>query len=58
MKIHTKLTLGTDKQGKIPVKSIVKTFAQNKEDRKRIEKALDAAGLSSGKVSCTILKVS
>ena len=40
MKIHTKLTIMTDKQGKIPVKSIVKAFAQNKEDRKKVEKAL------------------
>lgn len=26
-------------------------FAQNKEDRKRVEKALDISGLPSGKVS-------
>lgn len=26
-------------------------FTQNKEDRKRVEKALDIAGLPSGKVS-------
>lgn len=30
--------------------SIIKLFAQNKEDRKRVEKALDVTGLPSGKV--------
>lgn len=29
--------------------SIIKMFAQNKEDRKRVEKALDISGLPSGK---------
>lgn len=29
---------------------ITKMFAANKEDRKRVEKALDATGLPSGKV--------
>lgn len=29
--------------------SIIKIFAQNKEDRKRVEKALDVSGLPSGK---------
>ncbi|CAL8090516.1 unnamed protein product [Orchesella dallaii] len=48
-KQHTRLSILTDKQGKIPIKNITKTFAQNKEDRKRVEKALDAAGLPSGK---------
>ncbi|ODN05604.1 1-phosphatidylinositol 4,5-bisphosphate phosphodiesterase beta-1, partial [Orchesella cincta] len=48
-KMHTRLTILTDKQGKIPIKTITKSFAQNKEDRKRVEKALDAAGLPSGK---------
>lgn len=49
-KIHTRLTILVDKQGKIPVKNIIKTFTQHKDDRKRVEKALDAAGLPSGKV--------
>ena len=30
--------------------SIVKMFAQNKEDRKRVEKALDTSGFPSTKV--------
>ena len=49
-KIHTKLTIMTDQQGKIPVKNIIKTFAVNKDDRKKVEKALEASGISTGKV--------
>ncbi|XP_020812640.1 1-phosphatidylinositol 4,5-bisphosphate phosphodiesterase classes I and II isoform X2 [Drosophila serrata] len=49
-KAHTKLCLQVDKTGRIPVKNIIKLFAQNKEDRKRVEKALDVTGLPSGKV--------
>lgn len=30
--------------------SILKTFAQNKEDRKKVEKALESSGLPSNKV--------
>lgn len=48
-KAHTRLTLMIDKSGRIPSKNILKLFAQNKEDRKRVEKALDIAGLPSGK---------
>ncbi|KAI5710332.1 hypothetical protein M8J76_004936 [Diaphorina citri] len=48
-KAHTKLCLLLDKAGKIPVKTITKMFAANKEDRKRVEKALDLTGLPSGK---------
>ncbi|XP_069691797.1 1-phosphatidylinositol 4,5-bisphosphate phosphodiesterase classes I and II isoform X2 [Periplaneta americana] len=48
-KAHTKVTLLTDKTGKIPIKNVVKLFAQNREDRKRVEKALDISGLPSGK---------
>ena len=29
--------------------SIIKTFATNKDDRRRVEKALDVSGLPSGK---------
>ncbi|KAK3909225.1 1-phosphatidylinositol 4,5-bisphosphate phosphodiesterase beta-3 [Frankliniella fusca] len=42
MKVHTKLCLQVDKNGNIPVKSIVKMFAQNKEDKKRVEEALQS----------------
>ncbi|XP_043251916.1 1-phosphatidylinositol 4,5-bisphosphate phosphodiesterase classes I and II [Colletes gigas] len=48
-KAHTKLTLTADKSEKIPAKNIIKMFAQNKEDRKRVEKALDISGFPSGK---------
>ncbi|XP_011296574.1 1-phosphatidylinositol 4,5-bisphosphate phosphodiesterase classes I and II isoform X2 [Musca domestica] len=48
-KAHTKLCLQIDKSGNIPVKNIVKMFAQNKDDRKRVEKALENTGLPSGK---------
>ncbi|XP_075154088.1 phospholipase C at 21C isoform X2 [Haematobia irritans] len=49
-KAHTKLCLQADKSGSIPVKNIVKMFAQNKDDRKRVEKALENTGLPSGKL--------
>lgn len=48
-KAHTRLALTADKSGKIPVKNIIRMFTQNKEDRKRVEKALDISGLPSGK---------
>ena len=35
--------------------SIIKMFTQNKEDRKRVEKALDIASLPSGKVNDLII---
>lgn len=31
--------------------SIIRIFAQNKDDRKRVEKALDISGFPTGKVS-------
>lgn len=48
-KAHTRITLMTDKNDKISVKNIIKMFAQNKDDRKKVEKALEAAGMPSGK---------
>ncbi|XP_026463392.1 1-phosphatidylinositol 4,5-bisphosphate phosphodiesterase classes I and II-like [Ctenocephalides felis] len=48
-KAHTKLCLQVDKSGKIPIKNIIRLFASNKDDRRRVEKALDASGLPSGK---------
>ncbi|VVC28951.1 C2 domain,PH domain-like,PLC-like phosphodiesterase, TIM beta/alpha-barrel [Cinara cedri] len=48
-KTHTKLNLLVDKNGKIPIKNILKTFAQNKDDRKKVEKALESSGLPSNK---------
>ncbi|XP_013185312.1 1-phosphatidylinositol 4,5-bisphosphate phosphodiesterase classes I and II [Amyelois transitella] len=48
-KMHTKIVLKADKSGKILVKNIVRLFAQNKEDKKRVEKALSESGLPTGK---------
>ncbi|KAF7990398.1 hypothetical protein HCN44_000203 [Aphidius gifuensis] len=48
-KAHTKLVLGADKNNTIPSKNIIKMFASNKEDRKRVEKALEISSLPSGK---------
>lgn len=39
----------TDKNDKIPVKNIIKMVTQNKDDRKKVERALEAAGLPCGK---------
>ncbi|KAK0178807.1 hypothetical protein PV327_007657 [Microctonus hyperodae] len=48
-KAHTKLVLGADKSGNLPVKNILKMFPSNKDDRKRVEKALEVSSLPSGK---------
>ncbi|KAG8201638.1 hypothetical protein JTE90_012706 [Oedothorax gibbosus] len=48
-KALTKVKLLTDRDGKIPVKNIVKMFAQHKDDKKRVEKALEGCGFPSGK---------
>ncbi|XP_033226489.1 1-phosphatidylinositol 4,5-bisphosphate phosphodiesterase classes I and II isoform X2 [Belonocnema kinseyi] len=48
-KAHIRLTLNVDKSGKIPSKNIIKMFAQNKDDKKRVEKALESSGIPSGK---------
>ncbi|VVC89976.1 unnamed protein product, partial [Leptidea sinapis] len=48
-KLHTKIVLKADKSGKILVKNIIRLFAQNKEDKKRVEKALSESGLPTGK---------
>lgn len=47
-KCHTKLSLIQDPDGKIPVRNIAKMFAQHKDDRKRIQKALEQARLPAG----------
>lgn len=49
-KAHTKLCLQVDESGKIPVKNIIKLFAVNKDDRRRVEKALESSGLPYGKI--------
>lgn len=48
-KTHARICLYVDKAGKIPVKVVIKTFATHKDDRKKVEKALDACGLPSSK---------
>ncbi|GBM78881.1 1-phosphatidylinositol 4,5-bisphosphate phosphodiesterase beta-1, partial [Araneus ventricosus] len=48
-KLYTKISLMVDRDGKVPVKNVVKLFAQNKEDKKRVEKALELCGVSTGK---------
>ena len=50
MKIHTQLSLLTNKpESPLPVKSIVKYFAQSKEDKRLVEKALDETEFPSSK---------
>ncbi|KAG9510026.1 1-phosphatidylinositol 4,5-bisphosphate phosphodiesterase classes I and II, partial [Fragariocoptes setiger] len=48
-KSYTKLTLMIDRDGKLPVKYVVKQFASHKDDKKRIERALEQTGLPSSK---------
>ncbi|KAG5867225.1 hypothetical protein JTB14_027094 [Gonioctena quinquepunctata] len=48
-KAYTKLSLIKDKSGNVPVKNVLKMFAQNKEDKKRIESILHSLGFSTGK---------
>ncbi|XP_069116132.1 1-phosphatidylinositol 4,5-bisphosphate phosphodiesterase beta-1-like isoform X3 [Argopecten irradians] len=48
-KAHTKLTHVLDVNGRIPVKNIVKMVAKHTEDRRRVEKALEAVGFNAGK---------
>ncbi|XP_017771525.1 PREDICTED: 1-phosphatidylinositol 4,5-bisphosphate phosphodiesterase classes I and II [Nicrophorus vespilloides] len=49
-KAFTKLKLyATIGGGKITVKNVIKMYAQNKEDRKRVEKALELSGIAHGK---------
>ncbi|XP_057325242.1 1-phosphatidylinositol 4,5-bisphosphate phosphodiesterase classes I and II isoform X2 [Microplitis mediator] len=55
-KAHTKLVLGADKSGKISTKNIIKMFTTNKEDRKRVEKALDISSLPSAKTDSVPLQ--
>ena len=54
-KLHTRLSLMTDKTGNIPLKTIIKSLAQHKDDRRKVERALDTAGLPSTKVSSDII---
>ncbi|XP_064623811.1 1-phosphatidylinositol 4,5-bisphosphate phosphodiesterase beta-1-like isoform X2 [Lineus longissimus] len=48
-KAYTKMTVMTDKEGRIPIKSFFKLFATHKDDRKKIELALQASELPTAK---------
>ncbi|KAJ8308701.1 hypothetical protein KUTeg_013575 [Tegillarca granosa] len=48
-KSYTKLTHVLDVNGRIPAKNIVKLVASHRDDRRRVEKALEAAGFVGGK---------
>ena len=48
-KAHAKILLLRDRENTIPVKNVLKMFAQHKDDKKRIEKALESCCLPSGK---------
>ncbi|XP_033097142.1 1-phosphatidylinositol 4,5-bisphosphate phosphodiesterase beta-1-like isoform X3 [Anneissia japonica] len=56
-KLYTKLRISTNTQGKIPVRSFVRTFATKDSDKKKVLNALQAVGLISGKISFQGLKI-
>ncbi|XP_014674758.1 PREDICTED: 1-phosphatidylinositol 4,5-bisphosphate phosphodiesterase classes I and II-like isoform X2 [Priapulus caudatus] len=49
-KAHTKLCTLANAENRVPVRNIVRMFAQHKDDKKRVEKALEQAGLPAGKI--------
>ena len=49
MKSFTRLKLTADQKGNIAVKNVIKTFVNHKDDKKRLDKALDSCGLPNGK---------
>ena len=49
-KAHTKITHVLDVNGRIPVRNIVKMFATHRDDKRRVEKALESINIQSGKV--------
>lgn len=48
-KCYTRLNLLSDAKGNIAVKNVVKMFTSSKEDKKKVDKALEAVSLPSGK---------
>ncbi|ESO90162.1 hypothetical protein LOTGIDRAFT_123959 [Lottia gigantea] len=48
-KVYTRFIKVLGPDGKMPVKNIVKMVAQNRDDKRRVENALGAAGFASGK---------
>ncbi|XP_069955490.1 1-phosphatidylinositol 4,5-bisphosphate phosphodiesterase classes I and II isoform X4 [Cherax quadricarinatus] len=55
-KAYKKLCLSADRANKVSVKNIVKLFARHGDDKKRVEVALEAAGLPSGKNDTVLLE--
>ncbi|KAK3092878.1 hypothetical protein FSP39_008286 [Pinctada imbricata] len=48
-KAHTKLTHVLDVNGRIPVRNIIKMVASHRDDKRRVEKALESVGFMAGK---------
>ncbi|XP_055878917.1 1-phosphatidylinositol 4,5-bisphosphate phosphodiesterase beta-1-like isoform X4 [Biomphalaria glabrata] len=48
-KLFTRFSLVLNNEGKVSMKNIVKTIASNREDRKKVEKALESVGFHAGK---------
>ncbi|CAL4063358.1 unnamed protein product, partial [Meganyctiphanes norvegica] len=48
-KAHVKMCLVLDRNGKIPVKTVVKMFSKHPDDKRRVEEALKDAGLAYNK---------
>ena len=40
-----------DREGQIPVRNFIKQYAQHKDDKKRVEKAMDFTNIPTGKSS-------
>ncbi|XP_041352677.1 1-phosphatidylinositol 4,5-bisphosphate phosphodiesterase beta-1-like [Gigantopelta aegis] len=48
-KSYTRLSVVLNQDGKIPIKNVQKMVAVNREDRKKVESSLEAAGFHTGK---------
>ncbi|XP_059176401.1 1-phosphatidylinositol 4,5-bisphosphate phosphodiesterase classes I and II-like isoform X4 [Physella acuta] len=48
-KQYTRFSLVLNNEGKVSMKNIVKSVASNREDRKKVEKALEGVGFHAGK---------
>ncbi|XP_076099356.1 1-phosphatidylinositol 4,5-bisphosphate phosphodiesterase classes I and II-like isoform X4 [Mytilus galloprovincialis] len=55
-KAHTKITHVLDVNGRIPVKNIVKMFATHRDDKRRVEKALESINIQTGKMDSELIK--
>ncbi|BFZ12494.1 hypothetical protein BsWGS_15532 [Bradybaena similaris] len=52
-KLFTRVHVVLDSDGKVSMKNIVKTITSNRDDRKKVEKALEAVGFHTGKTDFT-----